>query len=482
MIAKLETIRSRDALLFVYLFLACPFLAPVLGADDQKPTAPNYEDQVKPILRKYCLKCHGDDMQEAGINMQNYGAMLRGGSGGKIVEAGRASQSLLMQVITNDDPDARMPPDSPPLPQAEIDLIRTWIDAGVLENSTSKPNAQPRSLSFMPSAEAIAKPAGTPAMPEGLPPIKLPNLTRPLPVLAIASSPWAPVAAAAGQEHVRLLDSQTQKEIGQLPYPEGEPHAIRFSRNGDLLMVAGGRPVQSGKVVLFDVRSGKRLAEIGDEIDTVIAADVSPDQTLVAIGGSGRIIKIYSTVDGELKSKLIKHTDWITAVAFSPDGNVLTTGDRTGAIHLWDVASAGIRLNLSEHKGAINALDWRSDGKLLASAAEDGKLIWWDANDGFPAVMRDNAHPPERPAGTYGAIPKGILTARFAPNGQLVSTGRDRKIKIWSPDGAEVKNTVCESGLPVSATLSFDGSTVTIGDTSGRISFWVWNPTTNETK
>jgi WD40 repeat protein len=470
-------------LIFVVLFPLLVWHGMLLRASDGSREEPlNYEDHVRPILRKYCLKCHGDDMQEAGINMQNYGAMLRGGGGGKIVESGRASRSLLMQVITHEDPDARMPPDSPPLPQADVDVIRTWIDAGILENSASKSNSQTRSLAFMPSAKAVAKPSGTPAMPEGLPSIKLPSVTRPLPVLAIASSSWAPVSAAAGQEHIRMVNLQTQREVGQLPFPEGEPHAIRFSRNGDLLMVAGGRPVQSGKVVLFDVRSGIRRAEIGDELDTVMAADLSLDQTLVAIGGSARVIKIYSTVDGELKYKLIKHTDWITAVAFSPDGNMLATGDRSGAIHLWDVASAGIRLNLSEHKGAISALDWRSDGKLLASAAEDGKLIWWDASDGFPAVMRDNAHPPERPAGTYGAIPKGILTARFAPSGQLVSTGRDRKIKIWSPEGAEMKNTVCESGLPVSATFSFDGSTVAIGDTSGLISFWVWNAITDETK
>jgi hypothetical protein len=40
-------------------------------------------------------------------------------------------------------------------------------------------------------------------------------------------------------------------------------------------MVAGGRPVESGRVVLFDVRSGQRLAEIGDEVDAVLAADLS---------------------------------------------------------------------------------------------------------------------------------------------------------------------------------------------------------------
>ncbi|HQU41627.1 MAG: hypothetical protein B7Z73_08510, partial [Planctomycetia bacterium 21-64-5] len=433
---------------------------------------PNYDDQIKPVLRQYCLKCHGDDKQEADLNLQGYASLLRGGSGGKVVEAGRSSQSVLFQAISNPDPDARMPPNSPPLPKHTIELIRKWIDAGLRQSAGGKSMVQSRNLTFAAAENAAAKPDGPPVMPEGLPEVEIPRVKRPLSVLALDASPWAPLLAAAALDHVRLLDVETEQEVARLAFPEGEPHVIRFSRNGAVLMVAGGRPVESGRVVLFDVRSGKRLAEIGDEIDAVLAADLSPDQGLVALGGPARTVKVYSTSDGSLRYKIGKHTDWITAVAFSPDGTRLATADRAGGLHLWDAQTGGILLNLAEHKAAVHALDWRADGKLLASAGEDGNVIWWDATDGFPAINKANAHPPRRPPGTYGTVPNGVLTARFDRGGNLVTSGRDRVVRLWAADGSEKKSFVVESGIPISAAISYNGQTVVSGDSSGALRFW----------
>ncbi|TWT60429.1 c-type cytochrome domain-containing protein [Rubinisphaera italica] len=443
----------------------------VVFAQDVAAQSPNYEEHIKPIFKQYCLKCHGDDKQEGDLNLQGYGAMLRGGSSGKVVEAGRSSQSVLFQAITEPDDDLRMPPNSPPIEKAKIELIRKWIDGGLLETSASKSMVKTRDLAFKPDANVSGKPAGEPAMPADLPAVQIPKLSRPFPVLAMDVSPFAPLVAVADQNQVRLLQSETEQELGRLEFPEGEPHVIRFSRNGAVLMVAGGRPVESGRVVLFDVASGKRLAEVGDEIDAVLAADLSPDQRFVALGGSGRVVKVYSTIDGELKYKLTKHTDWITAIAFSPDGQKLATADRAGGIHLWDANSGGILLNLGEHKDAVRALDWRGDSRLLASAGEDGRLIWWDTVDGFPAINKVNAHPPQRPPGTYGTIPNGVLAVRFDSEGRLVTSGRDQTVRVWDVDGNEIKKIKMETGIPLSNVITNQGKAVIIGDSAGNLLF-----------
>ncbi|MEM7011850.1 MAG: hypothetical protein AAF585_10240 [Verrucomicrobiota bacterium] len=243
----------------------------------------------------------------------------------------------------------------------------------------------------------------------------------------------------SGQEHVRLLHAETEEELGKLPFPEGVPNVIRFSRDGAVLMVAGGRPVESGSVVLFDIKTGKRFTTVGDELDAVIAADLSPDQTLVALGGTGKVIKVYSTSDGEEQYKIEKHIDWVTAIAFSPDGESLATANRAGGLHLWDAKSGGIVLSLLEHKASERALDWRADSKFLAFAGEDGRVIWWDVKDGWPTVNKNNAHPPQRPKGTYGRIPNGVLAARFGENGSLATAGRDLMVKLWTQQGSGVK-------------------------------------------
>jgi WD40 repeat protein len=445
-------------------FLLLPFLLTSAHAADAVIT---YDEHIKPIFREHCLKCHGDDEQKADLNLANFTAVLKGGSGDKAVIAGRASQSLLFNAITAEDDAERMPPKKAAIPAPQIELIRQWIQGGLRESSASKSLVAERDTTFTPTTDI--KLDGPPPMPESLPPFTPPALTRPLPIIAMAASPRAPLIAVAGHEHVRLLDATTQQPLGVLAFPEGQPNVIRFSADGRVLMVAGGKPVQSGSVVLFDVKTGKRLTTIGDETDAVLAADLSPDQQLVALGGSGKIVKIYGTADGKLRHKLTKHTDWITALAFSPDGKKLASSDRAGGIHLWDPTGGGILLSLSEHKASVRALAWRSDSKMLASGGEDGLLIWWDAKDGWPAITKTNAHPPERPQGTYGKIPNGVLALTFGPKGELLSAGRDNQARLWDASGGSLKSFSSGGILPLQTTITFDGKGLFAGGADGVV-------------
>ncbi len=442
-------------------------------ADEKTDKAPvNFNDHIKPIFRQHCAKCHGDDQQKAGLNLQSFEGAIKGGSGGKAVVAGRASASLLYQAITNEDAEARMPPNQPPLPEAQVKLILAWITDGLRESATSKSLVVNRDLTFTPTASAMTKPDGPPPMPEKLPSVSVAELKHKLPIIAMDASPWAPLIAVAGQEHVRLIDIGTHKELGVLPFPEGVPYVIHFSRDGAVLLVAGGKPVQSGKAVLFDVRSGRRLAEIGDELDAVLAADLSPDQQLVAIGGSGKVVKVYGTSDGVLKYKLTRHTDWITAIGFSPDGSKLATADRSGGLHLWEPKTGGILLTLAEHKASIPSLHWRNDSRVLASAGEDGLLVWWDVVDGWPAISKPNAHPPKRAEGVYGRLRNGVLGASFDHNGNLLTAGRDQVVRFWTTDGQTKQAFDISRAIPVSTCISHDGKTLICGDSAGELHFW----------
>jgi len=209
---------------------------------------------------------------------------------------------------------------------------------------------------------------------------------------------------------------------------------------------------------------------VGEEPDAVMAADLSPDERLVAIGGSGKVVKIFSTEDGKLLHTLVKHTDWVTAVAFSPNGKLLATGDRTGNIHLWDAASGGVVLPFSEHKKSVRGLSWRGDSGVVASCGDDGTIVWWDVKDGWPVVNKANAH---------GG---GVLDVQFGPTGELASCGRDGQVKLWAADGKELKSfsiadaqTKAAPGvklLPTRVTLSADGSLLLAGDSVGQLHAW----------
>lgn len=437
------------------------------AAGDEKPIT--YEDHVAGILKKHCVTCHGDSKQEGGLSLANYTGVMKGAGGGEIVIAGRSGGSRLIEVITALDDGERMPPEGERVSAEQVAVIRSWIDTGLRENAGSSAAAI-RTLGFRPAAPAPVDGPGV--IPRNLATIERPKTVRGFPVLAMAASPRAPVTAVSGYGAIDLLSSLDQR-YGSLAFPEGEPLVLTFSRSGRLLLAAGGKPVQSGSVVLFDVATGKRLSSVADEPDAILAADLSPDEKLVAIGCTSRLVKLFSTEDGSLVATIDKHTDWVTAVAFSPNGKYLATGDRVGNIHLWDGATGGVILPLSEHKKSVRALSWRGDSGVVASCGEDGTVVWWDVKDGWPVVNKPNAHR------------GGVLDCRFGPQGELATCGRDGAVRIWSAEGNEVRtfsivnDTPADARppagvalLPTRVVVSGDGSFVLAGDTAGRLHGW----------
>ena len=336
--------------------------------------AVTYKEHVSLILRKHCINCHNPDKATSDLNVTTYQTLMSGGSSGDTIVPGNPDQSLLYQLAAHLD-EPHMPPKQPRIPEADLAVIRKWIELGAPETSASAAKAAGRKLDLDVASVSTGKPDGPPPMPEGkLPAVTLTHTARAHPVTALAASPWAPLLAVSGHECVLLYQTDTLELLGVLPFPEGIPHVLKFSRNGKLLLVAGGHGAASGRVVLFDVTTGKRLTEIGDELDIVLAADISANHKYVALGGPSKLIKIYQTDTGELKHRLKKHTDWITALEFSPDGALLATGDRNGGAFVWEAETGGSVFTLGDHKEAITNISWRADSQMLATSSEDGRV------------------------------------------------------------------------------------------------------------
>ena len=80
---------------------------------------------ARALLKSRCVRCHGPARQEGGRNLAIPAAILRGGKSGPTVFRGKAEKSRLWQRIAAN----AMPPDEP-LPTAEKEALRRWIDAG----------------------------------------------------------------------------------------------------------------------------------------------------------------------------------------------------------------------------------------------------------------------------------------------------------------------------------------------------------------
>jgi WD40 repeat protein len=428
------------------------------GADEKAKPKVTFE-HVSTIFRAKCNSCHNADKQKGGLNLETYGTAMQGGAGGKVIEPGDSDGSRLFGLVSHTE-EPKMPPMQPKIPDADIATIKLWIDAGAPESSGSAVamKAKPK-FEFKVDASATGKPVGPAAMPEGVPTEPAVVSSRPNAILAMSASPWAPLVAIGGHKQVLLYNTNLHRLVGVFPFPEGTIHVLKFSRNGSLLLAAGGRGGQSGGAVVYDVKNGKRVFEIVKEYDSVLAADISPDHSQIALGGPSRILRVYSTADGQPLFESKKHTEWITAIEFSPDGVLLASGDRNNGLFVWEAATGREFFELRGHTGMITDLSWRPDSNVLASCSEDGSVRLWEMENG--AQIK-----------TWGAHGGGTASVRFAKDGRLVTTGRDRLTRMWDQNGGKQRDFEAFNDLALHAVFSFDDAAVIAGDWSGEVRLW----------
>ena len=413
-----------------------------------------YDDHIFPLFEQSCLNCHNPDKKKGDLDLSSFPALMVGGSGGKVAVPGDGGSSKLYTVTTGTE-EPVMPPEGDRIDRKAADLIRAWIDGGMLEtkDSSAKKAAKPK---FDLAVDTTAgKPEGPPPMPTALsldPTFVAPRAGL---VKAMTASPWAPLIALTGQKQILFYHSDTFRFLGSLPFPKGQPESLTFHPSGKYLLAAGGIAGKSGQVIAWDITTGKELFTVGREFDSVLAAAITPDLATVALGGPSRLLKIWNTRENVQTHSIKKHTDWITALAASPDGKFFASGDRNGGIHVWDLNGNEIHA-LRDHQGGVTSLAFRSDSKLLASTGEDGQLIIWDMKKGS-AVKKVKAHT------------KGITALFYHRNGHLVTAGRDRIVKIFKPD-FNVKSTFKDLPEVITATaLSQDGKHLFMADYQGEV-------------
>lgn len=91
----------------------------------------DFNTEVKPLLNKKCISCHGGVKQKGGFSLLfREEALAIGESGRAGIVPGDPDQSELIRRLTLTDEDERMPYHEQPLPDEEIDLLRRWVKEG----------------------------------------------------------------------------------------------------------------------------------------------------------------------------------------------------------------------------------------------------------------------------------------------------------------------------------------------------------------
>jgi hypothetical protein len=402
-------------------------------AEEAAAPTVTYQQHILPVFQAKCAKCHNDDRQRGGLQVDNYEFLLEGGSSGEVINSATPTPA----ACSNSSPAPKPPSCRPegqgtPMTAEEIELLRTWLNLGAPQNSSSKVMVA-EEVSTEPAQMYVAAEIvdGPPPMPEA--PMPLFVSEPPLiPARAIASNPRSPLLAVAGYRQVMLYNLEDNTLLGALPFEEGEIYDLTFSVNGELLVAGGGLAGDSGCAVVWNVRTGERVGKYGEAYDTVLAVDISPDHRIIALGGPNKSVSAYATSNGERMYKLDDHTDWIYALKFTPDGEVLTTADRAGGMFIWQAANGRKVEQLKGHNGPIHDLAYTPDSVQLASAGADGTVRLWHTWE-YNQIRSFNAH-----SGS-------VFSVDINAANEIVTTGQDQALKRWDINGTELLN---YGGLP----------------------------------
>ena len=98
------------------------------------PSSPpkiDFNAQIRPILNKNCLGCHGGVKRNGGLSMLFREEALKAAKSGETaIVPFHPENSELIARVTDQDPEERMPPEGDPLNPAEVQLLTKWIEQG----------------------------------------------------------------------------------------------------------------------------------------------------------------------------------------------------------------------------------------------------------------------------------------------------------------------------------------------------------------
>lgn len=206
--------------------------------------------------------------------------------------------------------------------------------------------------------------------------------------VSVALSPnGETLATLSGRDHVVTLwdvRSREAKAIERLPKGPGVYGRVAYSPDGDYLAVVDNET----QVRLWSIAERRWVATLADSTSPVTSLRFSRDASLLAIGGRGGSIVIWSGKKesggwsrATERSRLLGHSGVVHSLCFTPDGSGLASGGDDRSIRIWDLNHELELATFDGHAGSVLALEFSRDGGVLASGgstpAGGGEILLW---------------------------------------------------------------------------------------------------------
>ncbi len=87
----------------------------------------DFAHDVAPVIKARCVRCHADGTYKGAFSLDTRESALKSES----IVPGKSAESELVERLTSDDPEFRMPPEGKRLAGAEVARFAAWIDQGL---------------------------------------------------------------------------------------------------------------------------------------------------------------------------------------------------------------------------------------------------------------------------------------------------------------------------------------------------------------
>ncbi|MGC9946436.1 MAG: c-type cytochrome domain-containing protein [Bryobacteraceae bacterium] len=402
---------------------------PLCAAD-----TPSFVKDVAPIFAANCAGCHAANVTMGTLDLDTFAGLQKGGHSGLAIVPGKSDESLLYLRITGKVAPS-MPLNGKKLAEAEIDIVRKWIDAGA-------PGPAPGEMAA----------SHAPAIPN----IKPRTAVKPL-IDALAYSPDGKLLAFGTFKEVRLVEPETGKTVATLPGHAEDVRAVAFSPDGRFLAAAGGLPARSGEVKIWNVEKRAPLLTIAGHADCVYALEFAPDGKSIATASYDKLIKLWDVASGKEIRTLKDHIDAVYALAFTPDGKRLVSASADRGVKVWDVASGERLYTLSEATDGLNTLAVDPAGKRVAAAGLDRTIRVWSLDEKGGTLLN-----------SLIAHEDAVLRLAWSPDGKyLISSSADKEVKIFNAADLTLVKVWRQPDWALSLAFAPDGKTVAVGRFDG---------------
>jgi RNA polymerase sigma factor (sigma-70 family) len=183
---------------------------------------------------------------------------------------------------------------------------------------------------------------------------------------------------------VSVWDVDAGVERQQLKGLAWQVFCVAFSRDGQKIAAGTGRG--SPTIALWDVKTGKRLADFSST-ERVDRLAFSPDDKMLASASwTGSAPRLWDATTGRLIRPL-EVAPGLYDIAFSPNGKwVAGAGeDKDQKVHVWEVITGLEVRSFPGHIGAVMSIAFAPDGRALVSGGVDSSILLWD----FTGRMED---------------------------------------------------------------------------------------------